>query len=804
MRITAPKSFVFESWEQNTLSYSGPKGERFLVTVLEEDLFRVRFWPEGTPRTTRTWMITDAEGKVPTEGRSRDDHSRFSLPAVHFDDTQEDRCVLETLCVRLELDRKDLQLSWFVPGTEAPFALDMGMRSYAYDSQSGALLHTMQRDRDERYYGLGEKSGALNKHGRRFRMFNLDAARYNAEHSDPLYKHFPLFTTFVPKHQVSYGLLYDNMGTSTFDMGSEHHNFYPPYRYVALEEGDLDYYLMFGPSLARVTEHIADLTGRMVMPPKWSLGYLGSTMTYTDAEDAQVQLRQFAALCEEHEIPCDMFHLSSGYTAGPDNKRYVFEWNRDRIPTPHEMVQDFHDANIKLAANVKPCLLTTHPRFDEVATKGGFVQSADADTPQLDIFWDGEGAHLDFTNPSTFQWWKDNLKEHLLAYGVDAIWNDNNEYTIWDDRARYHAWGERAFAGRWGRPLQTLLMAQASFEALEEHAPGQRPFVITRSGGPGVQRFAQSWTGDNDSNWHTLQYNIPMGLGLSLSGMPNIGHDVGGFFGEKPPAELFVRWVQNGIFHPRFTIHSWHDDGSVNEPWMYPEVLPIIRDTLRFRYRLIPYLYSLFHEAAQMGYPIIRPLVFHFPEDPMCWDESFDFLLGGHLMVASVWSPYTRSRSIYLPAGEGWFDWVTGEWFAGGQSIERPAPLEALPLLAREGAMIPMAKPMRYVGALPDDLREVHAFPGRKGSSQFLLYEDDGLSTAYKEGAYTELLLEMHYGPEEIELLYTPLHEGASLPYDALVFVFQKGETRQVKGADRVWEEEGRLKASLRIQQKGR
>jgi alpha-glucosidase len=176
------------------------------------------------------------------------------------------------------------------------------------------------------------------------------------------------------------------------------------------------------------------------------------------------------------------------------------------------------------------------------------------------------------------------------------------------------------------------------------------PYLISRSGCPGIQRYTQTWSGDNQSNWETLKYNIPMGLGLSLSGVPNTGHDVGGFSGNAPSPELFVRWVQNGVFHPALYHSLVPSDGSVNEPWMYPEVLPIIREWIEFRYRLIPYLYTLLFESTQTGHPIIRPMVYAFPGDPKCHTESFDFMLGPNLLVASVLQDGARSRPVYLPA----------------------------------------------------------------------------------------------------------------------------------------------------------
>ncbi|CAG0943834.1 hypothetical protein ANRL1_01490, partial [Anaerolineae bacterium] len=425
---------------------------------------------------------------------------------------------------------------------------------------------------------------------------------------------------------IAYGLFYDNLATTTFDMGRELDAYHGLYRTYQADDGDVDYYLIFGPSLAQVVEKFSALVGRIALPPRWSLGYLASTMTYTEADDAQEQLKRFIELCRAHQISCDAFHLSSGVTMKED-RRYVFNWNRDRVPDPNAMSRDFRDAGMHLALNIKPCLLTTHPRYDEVKAHGGFIRDAESDAPQVNAFWGGQGSYVDFTNPAGYDWWKARVKDCVLDYGIEATWNDNNEYEVWDDEARCAGFGQPTRIALL-RPIQTLLMARASCEAQREAAPNQRPYLISRSGCPGVQRYAQMWSGDNFTSWNSLRYNIPMGLGMSLSGAPNIGHDVGGFYGFKPEPELFVRWVQNGIFHPRFTIHSWHLDGTVNEPWMYPDVLPIIRDAIEFRYRLIPYLYSLMFDAARTGIPIIRPLLYEFPGDPRTHTESFDFMLG--------------------------------------------------------------------------------------------------------------------------------------------------------------------------------
>jgi alpha-glucosidase len=693
MRLTTlhnlrPKGFG----ETNPYRFFGERGEAFAVTVLDHDLIRVQHHPDGAPRLDRTWLVVDRNGDTPREGRRRDDLSPFPLPPHTLTQIGE-RWQIETDALRIDL-HLDGHLEWHTrAGTH--FAADLPRRAYTYDRTGRTIYHYLRRREDEHYYGFGERAGALDKRGMRMEMRNLDALGYNAETSDPLYKHVPFYITWIPSLKIAYGLFYDNLATTAFDMGREIDAFWGFYRVMQSSDGDLDYYLLYGPSIREVIEKYARLTGKPALLPRWALGYLGSTMSYTEAPDAQEQLKRFVALCKQHDIPCNGFHLSSGYTTDAQGRRNVFTWNTSRVPNPHAMTQTFHDAGIRLAANIKPYLLTTHPKYEEVRAAGGFIRDPDTGDPALCRFWSGgafesgEGAYIDFTSAAGYDWWKAQIKEALFDYGIDAPWNDNNEFELWDDEAICAGFGNPIRMAL-ARPLQTLLMARASYEAALEYRPDELPFVLSRSGTAGIQRYVQTWSGDNETSWHTLRWNIPMGLGMSLSGIPNVGHDVGGFFGPAPDAELFVRWVQCGIFHPRFTIHSWNTDGTVNEPWMHPEVLPIIRDLFRLRYRLLPYLHALMDEAHRTGAPIIRPLVYEFPNDPRCTTESFTFLLGSYLLVAPVLEPGARTWRVYLPAGAAWCDWHTGAWYDGGQTVAVDAPLERIPLFVREGGMIPL------------------------------------------------------------------------------------------------------------------
>ncbi|MEM6734060.1 MAG: TIM-barrel domain-containing protein, partial [Myxococcota bacterium] len=386
----------------------------------------------------------------------------------------------------------------------------------------------------------------------------------------------------IGRHQgVAYGVLYDNLATCTFDLGCELDNYHGLFSSYRAEGGDLDYYFIAGPRILDVTRRVHHLIGGTLFGPRWSLGYSGSSMAYTDAADPVSALEGFLEDSERHEMECSSFHLSSGYTLR-GGKRYVFHWNRDRVPQPQKLIEQFHRRGVRVAANIKPMLLDDHPDFARLRDQGLFIRdSEDPEQPALAQVWDGEGAHLDFTHPETRRLWGQQVKKTLLDVGVDATWNDNNEFEIWDEQAKTHIGVPLGLL----RPIQTLLMLQTSYVAQRAARPTERPWLISRSVCPGMQRYAQTWSGDNLTSWETLRDNTAMGLGASLSGLFNIGHDVGGFSGPAPDGELLRRWVQTGVFFPRFVIHSWNEDGSVTEPWMHPAERDVIREALEFRQR---------------------------------------------------------------------------------------------------------------------------------------------------------------------------------------------------------------------------
>jgi alpha-glucosidase len=781
MSIKENYQFTFLNEANNVLQFELAESNIYAkIMVLETDIIRVLFTDGEELQLDKTWSVAPGQTDVPLEGRKRLDTSGFSLPSYEFSNNNGE-CTVETSALKLNVDLNGFKISWFYREDSGwvNFANDRKTQAYNLDGSLGeGIVHYLKRDLDEQYFGLGEKTGSVDKHGKRYRMQAIDAMGYDAEYSDPLYKHIPFYITRHRKTGFSFGVFYDNLSSSIFELGTELDNYHELYRYYQAKQGDLDYYIIGGPKVKDVTRKFSWLTGQTIFPPKWSLGYSGSTMSYTDAPDAQMQLNEFLKLCEKHDILCDSFQLSSGYTSIED-KRYVFNWNQSKIPSPKKMVNDFHDKGLRLCANIKPCLLKDHPLFNELKEKKMFITNSHNEEPEMAQFWDEIGAYLDFTNKETYDWWKGQVKEKLLDYGIDSTWNDNNEFEIWSKEAICHGFGNNK-EFELIRALHPLLMMKASYEAQLEHNPQLRPYLISRSGSVGMHRYVQTWTGDNRTSWKTLKFNIKMGIGLSLSGIYNFGHDVGGFSGPAPEPELFVRWIQNGIVHPRFTIHSWNDDETVNEPWMYPEVLDSIRELIKFRTKIIPYIYSELRETSNSYHPIIRPTFYDFEHDETTFEENDDFMLGESLLVASVVEKGKKEREVYLPYNPGgWYDFHVGTWYEGGKKVEIPAPLNYTPLLAKAGAIIPINEAEVTFSTKNMDERGFLLFPCRgKGKSSYSLYEDDGLTNEYLH-TFAYIHVDMETTENEIQIKINK--EGSyELPYNQITFHLPEKEQRKL------------------------
>lgn len=685
-------------------------GGRLEMVFLTATMARVCWVPATGFREPRTWAIAPTHDQtvqdVPWQGRARSSLACFHRPSV----SQHGALALGTnrLVATLSGGGTDpVRVTWRdVPSGQVVME-DRVTSAYLQEQRTGLIRHSLVRHPEEHYFGLGDKTGPLNLHGRRLRCMGLDAIGYDPQSGDPLYKHWPFLLTRTGDG-LWVGVYYDTLSTCTFDLGCEHDNYHGLFRSIDIDDGDLDYYLMLGQTPAEVVAQFVQLIGGTHLPPRWSLGFAQTAMGLADSPDAQRQLDAFIDECQHHRIPISAFHYGSGYSSR-GKQRYVFTWNRSKFPDPETLNAKFHAAGLKLVANLKPCLLDDHPAYTELASEHAFIKHQQSKQPVVEPFWDGQGSHLDFTCAKAVAWWQEQLKTQILDRGIEVGWNDNNEYAIAAEDAISAGWGQ-AIAIHRSRPLHALLMTRASFEAQRTdhlaHPERDHLFTVTRAGPPGIQRYAQTWSGDNTTSWKTLKWNIRTGLQMSLSGMFNVGHDVGGFFGPIPEPELLLRWVQACALNPRMVMNSWKAGNVSNLPWMHPEVTDAIRHTIELRYRLMPYLWSCFEAASHKHLPIIRPTFFNFPDDPNCLEDGDDFMLGDALLVAPVVEAGALTREVYLPKlphSQRWFDFYTRTPFDSGRHHVLDAPLNHLPLLVREGARIEVAAPRTGAVARHDD-----------------------------------------------------------------------------------------------------
>ena len=350
--------------------------------------------------------------------------------------------------------------------------------------------------------------------------------------------------------------------------------------------------------------------------------------------------------------------------------------------------------------------------------------------------WPGDSVFVDYTLPDARAWWGE-LHRSYLDHGVAGIWTDMNEPADFVDQTGKNQIdvvsydeGEKSTHAK-NRNVFALLMARATYEGLQKLRPDSRPYVITRAAYAGIQRYSTMWTGDTTSTWETLQLSIPMFTSLGLSGEPFVGSDVGGFIG-RGNGELLTRSYQVSFLAPFCRNHKVID-GYDQEPWRFGKHYEdIIRKYLKLRYQLLPFLYTTLEEAHRTGVPLFRPLLLNYQDDPNTYNLDDQFMIGSDLLVAPVMKPDVTRRLVYLPKGV-WYDYWTNRKFEGPTTITVDAPLETVPMFVRGGAIIPTGPAMNYVGEKPVDPITFSIYPDSNGSASTTLYEDDGVSPAYKQ-----------------------------------------------------------------------
>ena len=619
-------------------------GVTMRVDVLE-NMLRVAMVRDGE-RLLPTWSVCP-DGSMPLEGRDKLSLEGFeTVPAEIRRSAEPDGATLRFThcCCDVSIELMNFRIT--VKNGRGVLYQDRSGLAYNFDHELGdGSVHFTRREEGQRIFGLGDKCGSVNKNGRSFAIGTTDSMGFKAESSDPLYKQIPFY--ICENSAGSYGLYYDTYSNGRMDFGAEHDNYFEPFNSARFEEEGLVFYLIFG-STAEIVRRFTRLCGGAAPVPAWAFRYCGSTMEYTDAPDADRQLRGFVQKCEEYGLRAGGFYMSSGYTQIGE-ERCVFHWNTDKIPSPEGLAKYFREHGMELIPNVKPAFLTSHPLYEKIASNGWFLHYADG-SPAVFPFWGGMASYLDFTDPGAYKFWKSCVREQLAAKGFRSIWNDNNEYDVTDADVYADGFGSETRA-RLIRPLFSYLMSRASREACEEYEASQgrsftEPFMVSRCAIAGTQRAATTWTGDNYTDFRELRFNHRQAMTMALTGFMFFGQDIGGFSGPSPSPELFMRWLQYGVFTPRFVLHSWKPGSPSNMPWLYPELMPAVKRIFDLREKIAAYLYEEMKQAVRTDEPLICPVFLKQP-DYDC--ESDVFFCGSRVLACPVFDEGAESVTVTLP-----------------------------------------------------------------------------------------------------------------------------------------------------------
>lgn len=585
-------------------------------------------------------------------------------------------------------------------------------------------------------YGTGEQTGPLLRNGTRKALWNHDAFAYS-ERTPHLYQAHP-WVLAVREDGTAFGVLVESTRRVTIDLTRsirfEVRGSTPP---VVIIEGD---------SPQDVLTSLAKLTGTMALPPRWALGYHQCRYSYFPEK----RVREIAEGFRDRGIPCDVLWLDIDYMDG----FRCFTWDKKHFPDPKGMIDDLHAMGIHVVCMIDPGL-KVDPAYTVYAEglKGDhFVKAAvgpasstkgsssDKDTPQPFVgkVWPGDCSFPDFTRARTRQWWA-GLYADFMKSGIDGVWNDMNEPAVFEgitksmpDDALHDADADLGGPGTHAdyHNIYGMQMVRASLDGITKTNPDKRPFVLTRANFLGGHRYAATWTGDNCSDWKHLAWSIPMVLNLGLSLQGFVGPDIGGFAGNAN-GPLLARWLGIGALLPFARGHA-ETGGIDHEPWSFgPACEATCRRAIERRMRLLPYLYTLFHECSVNGLPPARPLFFADPADPRLRAVESAFLLGTDLLVRCNVSPGAPAPNTQpMPRGL-WYDF---EPLATAADVHDP---DLPDLFVRGGAILPMGPLMQYESQHALDPLTLVVALDEQGQASGVLYEDAGDGHAHAKGDFT-------------------------------------------------------------------
>ncbi len=734
-------------WQQHNSYYFTDGSATVEVKVVSDEIIRIRLAPQGRFLDDFSYAVTASDQQATVfDFEERNDSYRVKTNTV--------TCVIRKADFLISFEDREGKL----------MNRDHSPMHWEENSDFGGyyVYCTKEAQAAEAFYGLGDKPTHLNLRGRRVVNWNSDTYSFQFN-QDPLYRSIPFYTGLHDGD--AYGIFFDNTFKTYFDFAAEQ----PDQTSFWSEGGELQYYYIHGPKMLDVVKRYHSITGTHYLPPLWALGYHQCRWSYYPESKVKELAKEF----RERRIPCDALYLDIDYMDG----YRCFTWNKKYFPDPKLMIRELAADGFRTVVIIDPGIKVDENYwvFKEGKENRYFCRRGD-DYFMEGFVWPGRCQFPDFTHPEVREWWG-NLFKGLVDAGVAGVWNDMNEPAVFGrgtfpDDVRHNFDGYRG-SHRKAHNVYGMQMVRATYEGLKKLYHNKRPFTITRAAYAGTQRYASVWTGDNIATWEHLRLGVLQLQRLSMSGLPFCGTDIGGFSGE-PDGELFTRWIQFGVFSPFMRAHSAGDTRE-REPWSFGESFEALnRKFIELRYKLLPYIYSVFWEQTRYGFPILRPVIMleQQPESNVPREEEFAF--GDKILVSPVLQPGQQTKQVYLPAGD-WYGYWDDRLFGGGEEYEVETPLDEMPIFVKAGTVLPEYPVMQHVDELRIDSLRLNVYYSDQEINSYL-YEDHGDTFAYEQRIYLEKRFTLHGTANSLKLsqdidgLYTERYETYEMHIVGLPF----------------------------------
>lgn len=729
-----PNHIVDFKQDNDKLYFTTQNGVILELTVLRDSAIRFRYATEHAFEPDFSYAISEDASKGYNELDVKDEIPEYvvitSKIKIHIDKTN--------LKVQIT-DLEDLVIN------EDEFGFHWEEN---YDYGGNIVKMTKVTQSAESFYGMGDKASHTNLKGKRVNNWVTDSYAYGKD-QEPLYKSIPFFVGL--HNDAAYGIFFDNSFSTYFDFAHERRNVTSFWA----DGGEMNYYFFYGPKISQVVEAYTDLTGVPELPPLWALGFHQSKWSYYPEK----KVKKVASTFRELKIPCDAIYLDIDYMEG----FRCFTWNNRRFPNPKKMIDELYEDGFKTVTMIDPGIKIDRDYwvYKQAMDNGYFCRRADGPHFKGKV-WPGECKFPDFTNPEVREWWAGLYKEMIAEVGVHGVWNDMNEPAVMEVPTKTanldvrHDYDGHPCSHRKAHNVYGMQMVRATFEGIKKYTFPKRPFVLTRAGYSGTQRYCATWTGDNVATWeHLWVANVQMQR-MCMSGYSFVGSDIGGF-AEQPNGELFARWIQMGVFHPFCRVHSSGDHGE-QEPWSFgDEVTDITRKFIELRYQLLPYLYTMFYKYVKEGIPMLQSLVYYDQEDTQTHFRTDEFLFGEQILVCPVQEANAKGRRMYVPKGK-WYNYWTEEVVDGGVEKWVSADIDKIPLFIKAGSVIPKYPVQQYVGEIEITELRLDVYY-KEGVETSTVYEDQQEGYDYKKGRFS--LRKFRQRGKENELIMQQFKDGS-------------------------------------------